>query len=92
MQRVAIARAVVHSPSLVLADEPTGNLDSSSGASILRLLSDLNRKTGITMILATHSLEVASLSDRVIHVRDGSVEKIEPGIGRFFEPYVPEIR
>lgn len=74
MQRVAIARAVVHSPSLVLADEPTGNLDSSSGADILRLLSDLNRKTGITMILATHSLEVASISDRIIHVRDGFVE------------------
>ncbi len=92
MQRVAIARAVVHSPSLVLADEPTGNLDSSSGAGILKLLSDLNRKTGITMILATHSLEVASISDRVIHIRDGSVEKIEPGIDRLPEAYVPEMR
>jgi putative ABC transport system ATP-binding protein len=92
MQRVAIARAVVHSPSLVLADEPTGNLDSSSGAEILRLLSNLNRKTGITMILATHSLEVASISDRIIHVRDGFVEKIEPGIDRISKPYVPKLR
>jgi len=89
MQRVAIARAVVHSPSLILADEPTGNLDSSSGASILELLSDLNRKTGITMILATHSSEVAKISDRIIHVRDGSVERIEQGINRRSETVVP---
>ena len=80
MQRVAIARAVVHSPSLVLADEPTGNLDSNSGGGILKLLSDLNRKTGITMILATHSLEVARNSDRIIHIRDGQIEKTESGV------------
>jgi putative ABC transport system ATP-binding protein len=92
MQRVAIARAAVHSPSLILADEPTGNLDSSSGASILRLLSDLNQKTGITMILATHSLEVASLSDRVIYIRDGSVEKIEQRTDRLCKSHVPEMR
>ena len=92
MQRVAIARALVHSPSLLLADEPTGNLDSSSGAGILKLLSDLNRKTGITMILATHSLEVASISDRVIHIRDGLVEKIEPSLRRISEHYVPKMR
>jgi ABC-type lipoprotein export system ATPase subunit len=74
MQRVAIARALVHSPSLLLADEPTGNLDSATGDVILALLSRIanDRKTAIMM--ATHSIEAASLADTIVHLRDGRIE------------------
>ena len=75
LQRAAIARAIVHSPSLLLADEPTGNLDSSHGTAVLDLLSRLNQEMGLTMVLATHSGEVAKAANRVIYLRDGLVEK-----------------
>ncbi len=71
MQRAAIARAVVHDPALVLADEPTGNLDSANGARILDALVRLNRDRGLTLLLATHAAEVAAAADRVVHMRDG---------------------
>ena len=71
MQRAAIARALSHSPSLVIADEPTGNLDSDNGRLVLSLLSDLNRETGITILLATHAAEVAAAATRVLRLRDG---------------------
>jgi putative ABC transport system ATP-binding protein len=74
MQRAAIARAVVHRPALIVADEPTGNLDSASGERILQLLSALNRDTGVTMMLATHSLEAAGCARRVLRMRDGVLE------------------
>ena len=73
-QRVAIARAIVHRPLLVIADEPTGNLDSVTGAQVLHLLSELNRERGVTVLLATHSAPVAGAAGRVVHMRDGSVE------------------
>ena len=76
-QRVAIARAVVAKPRVVLADEPTGNLDSVAGGSVLGLLQELNRDHQHTIILATHSPEAARRAGRVIHLRDGRVEKIE---------------
>jgi len=71
MQRAAIARALVHRPSLLIADEPTGNLDSENGERVLALLRELNAETGITILLATHAAEVAAAAGRVIRMRDG---------------------
>ena len=70
-QRVAVARALVHDPALVLADEPTGNLDAESARHVLRLLAALARETGRTVIAASHSEEVAALADRVFTLADG---------------------
>jgi putative ABC transport system ATP-binding protein len=77
MQRAAIARAVVHDPALVIADEPTGNLDSTNGARILDALVQLNRERGLTLLLATHAAEVATAAHRVVHMRDGRVDRID---------------
>ncbi len=71
LQRAAIARALVHQPALLLADELTGNLDSENGARVLALLVELNRETGITVLMATHAVEVAASADRVLRMRDG---------------------
>ena len=73
-QRVAIARALVNEPAMVLADEPTGNLDSRSGAEILQLLMQLNRERGTTLIVVTHDSGVAAKTQRVIRLRDGLIE------------------
>jgi ABC-type lipoprotein export system ATPase subunit len=70
-QRVAIARALVHRPGLILADEPTGNLDSANGANILALLRELSDETGIALVLVTHSEEAAAICHRRINLRDG---------------------
>ncbi|WP_088893934.1 ABC transporter ATP-binding protein [Leptolyngbya ohadii] len=70
-QRVAIARALAHDPQLVLADEPTGNLDEETGEKVLQLLLDLTRKTHRTLIMATHNPEIAKFADRVLRVQDG---------------------
>ncbi len=72
-QRVAIARALVHQPSLLLADEPTGNLDDKTAQGVLQLLDRLVRQTGGTMIVATHSATVASYCDRVLELHDGAL-------------------
>jgi len=77
-QRVAIARALVHQPKLILADEPTGNLDSASGAAVLKLLRDLTARNGQTVVMATHSREAADQGDTVILLRDGQVTGIYP--------------
>jgi putative ABC transport system ATP-binding protein len=71
MQRAAIARALVHQPALLVADEPTGNLDSENGARVLSLLAELNRELHITILLATHAHEVAAAAGRVLRMRDG---------------------
>jgi putative ABC transport system ATP-binding protein len=71
MQRAAIARALVHQPSLLVADEPTGNLDSENGANVLELIAGLNRELGVTILLATHAADVAAAASRVLRMRDG---------------------
>ena len=78
-QRVAIARALINEPAIILADEPTGNLDSKSGEEILNLLLELNRTKGTTLLIVTHDPHAASIAERIIHLRDGQIEKEEYG-------------
>ena len=73
-QRVAIARAIVNDPAIIMADEPTGNLDTKSGDEIMELLLTINRERGTTLIIVTHDPEVAELTHRVVTIRDGRVE------------------
>jgi putative ABC transport system permease protein len=72
-QRTAVARALIHNPSLILADEPTGNLDSATGADVMGLLQALNKEQGITLIVVTHDPDVAAYADRIVHLKDGQV-------------------
>ena len=74
-QRVAIARALVNNPRIIMADEPTGALDSVTGDEIMHLLTRLNTEQGITVILVTHEVEVANYAERVVHVRDGTLRE-----------------
>ncbi|HLE82943.1 MAG TPA: ATP-binding cassette domain-containing protein, partial [Thermoanaerobaculia bacterium] len=76
-QRVALARAFAAEPAVLLADEPTGNLDGATGALVLETLARLRRDHGTTMVLVTHDPAVAALADRKIHLRDGRIERIE---------------
>jgi len=75
MQRVAIGRAIVHRPALILADEPTGNLDSVSGAAVLELIRDIHRTQRPTVVMATHSDRAASFGDYIVEVADGRVKR-----------------
>ncbi len=77
MQRAAVARALINQPALVLADEPTGNLDSENGEQVMRLLAELNRELSITILLATHSEEAAAHTQRLLRLRDGRLQSDE---------------
>ena len=72
-QRVAIARGIVNQPAILLADEPTGNLDSQNSVAVLKLLKDLNQRLGQTILMITHDHEAAAYADRIVHMRDGQV-------------------
>ena len=72
-QRVAIARGIVNQPAILLADEPTGNLDSQNSAAVLKLMKDLNQRTGQTILMITHDPEAAAYASRSVHIRDGQI-------------------
>jgi putative ABC transport system ATP-binding protein len=76
-QRVAIARALANDPAIILADEPTGNLDSSTGEEIIALLQKMSGERGVTIISATHDFKMLNVSDRVVWIRDGRIDRIE---------------
>jgi len=76
-QRVAVARALANRPAIVLADEPTGNLDLETGLEIINLLRGLNKSEGVTIIAATHDLKMLDVSDRIVYLRDGRVDRYE---------------
>lgn len=85
-QRVAIARALVTNPAIILADEPTGNLDSQSGAEIMGIFERLNKEQGMTVILVTHDPEIGAHGQRIIHIRDGQVDKLAGNDGHLKLP------
>jgi ABC-type lipoprotein export system ATPase subunit/ABC-type lipoprotein release transport system permease subunit len=94
-QRAAIARALIHQPDLILADEPTGNLDSVTGQTIMNLLRELNKEQGITLVVVTHDQDVASFADRIVRLHDGKIAAIENQIGKtneLIEPTRSQIR
>ncbi len=80
MQRTAIARALIGGPEVVLADEPTGNLDAGSGQSVLELLRDLNRERGLTMMMVTHDPLIAAQADRTVRLAEGRIEDWSPAL------------
>jgi len=75
-QRIAIARALIHNPDVILADEPTGNLDYENGKAVISLLDNLVRKNNKTLIMATHSREVVGIADRILQIKDGSIQTL----------------
>ncbi len=81
-QRVAVARAFAPRPRILLADEPTGNLDTATGAVVLDLLARLRSEAGTTLVLVTHDPSVAALADRSVHLLDGRIDREEAGVGR----------
>jgi putative ABC transport system ATP-binding protein len=80
-QRVAIARALITRPSIVLADEPTGNLDTKNSDAVLKMLVRSNRELGQTTLMITHNPEAAAIAGRILHMRDGEIIKVEKGLG-----------
>ena len=88
-QRVAIARAVINRPAIILADEPTGSLDSRNSRTVLRMLRDLNKKLGQTIVMITHDSEAASTANRVVEMKDGRI--LTPTCGYSYEPELERV-
>jgi putative ABC transport system ATP-binding protein len=88
MQRVAIARALINNPVIILADEPTGNLDSKTGLEIIKILKDLNKENSVTEVIVTHDLNITRFTERTIKIKDGVVESEE--LNRSVEEVVEE--
>jgi len=78
MQRVAIARAMVNMPEILMADEPTGNLDTKRSTEIVQVLKDLSRRTGLTIIMVTHNMKIAGQAEHIFQMKDGQIDEIDP--------------
>ena len=91
-QRVAIARSLVNNPSIIITDEPTGNLDSKVGAEIMHILQKLNRERGVTMVMVTHDPNIANHCKRIIRVRDGVIEREEINNRPLIAQAIDEVR
>ena len=86
-QRVAIARALITNPKILLADEPTGALDSKTSEEVMQLLSKLNREEGVTIIVVTHESGVANCTDKIVHIKDGIIGEIEENLNHDASPF-----